>query len=61
MISCRKHNITVYNCTYIHTNITTCFVTQCPILLFFLIVLIYFSKFYCLVISRFQWLISAEG
>ena len=35
--SCHKYNITVCNCIYIHTNITTCSVTQslCPILLFF--------------------------
>jgi hypothetical protein len=50
---CHKHNTTVYNYIYIHIYITTCSITQsqCPILLFFLILLIYFSKFYCTVIS----------
>jgi hypothetical protein len=43
--SCRKYNITVSNYIYIHTNITTCYMTQSqfPNLLFFNFINIFFK------------------
>jgi hypothetical protein len=56
-----QHN-TVCNCIYIHANITTCSVTQSqsPVFLFFNFVNLFFKILMYLVVSRFQWLISAE-
>jgi hypothetical protein len=56
-----QHN-TVCDCIYIHTNITTHSMTQlqCSVFFFFLILLIYFRNSNVLIISQFQWLISAE-